>query len=399
MDFVLPTASKERLDELLVYLGDRVEEFKKCFDIESEWCWKYADLILRGTSQRKLDYAERHHIVPVTFYRSNGYNGFRWAKVVTDNNLTTLTFGEHVYSHYLMVHCVNAKYRGGCASAFWKLYTCNSKSTNRLPEDIDIISSIGELDAVRIRSMIDSVSKVDKRGGTHSWGDIKQQKREWAEQNKDRLKKQRHDNYMANREQRLLDSAIYYAQNPEVHLKASRKYSKTHRQEINEKSRQAYHADPQHRNEINKRSNEKHKEARKQHRKEYKAVNAPRIKQQNHLYYEKNKDDILAYGKKWAAQNPDKVKEKDRRYKAKQKADGKMWRMNPTTGKRCWMPANGIVFTIKPVGKFTKDGITLLESYPNIKQAAIANNIPHRTLSGWVNGQHKGKSDFVFKFL
>lgn len=38
MDFVLPTASKERLEELLVYLGNRAEDFKKCFDIESEWC-------------------------------------------------------------------------------------------------------------------------------------------------------------------------------------------------------------------------------------------------------------------------------------------------------------------------------------------------------------------------
>lgn len=399
MKFELPVASRQRLDDLLEYLGDRAEDFKKCFDIESEWCWKYADLILRGTMKRELAYGERHHIIPVTFYRSNGYKGCRWAKIVTDKNLAILTFGEHVYSHYLAVHCANANYRGGCASAFWKLYTCNFKSPNRLPEDIDIITRIGELDAVRIRSMIDSVANVDKRGGTHSWEDRKQQQREWAEQNKDHLKKQRHENYMSNREQRLLDSAIYHANNPEVHLKASRKYSKTHRNEINEKSRQTYHANPQHRQEINKRSNEKHKEVRKQHRKEYKIANALHIKQQNHIYYENHKDEILAYSKDWAKRNPEKVKEKDRRYKAKQKAEGKMWRVNPATGKRCWMPTDGKIFTIKPVGKFTKDGATLLESYPNIKQAGIANNIPHRTLCGWVNGQHKGKSDFVFKFL
>lgn len=29
MDFVLPTASNERLEELLVYLGDRAEESRK----------------------------------------------------------------------------------------------------------------------------------------------------------------------------------------------------------------------------------------------------------------------------------------------------------------------------------------------------------------------------------
>lgn len=43
MDFAVPIASKQRLDELLTYLGDRAIDFKKCFDIESEWCLKYAD--------------------------------------------------------------------------------------------------------------------------------------------------------------------------------------------------------------------------------------------------------------------------------------------------------------------------------------------------------------------
>lgn len=399
MKFELPVASRQRLDELLEYLGDRAEDFKKCFDIESEWCWKYADLVLRGTVSRELEYGERHHIIPVTFYRSNGYAGCRWAKIITHQNLTVLTFGEHVYCHYLAAHCVKSTYKGGCASAFWKLYTCNSKSVNRLPEDFEIIANINNLDAIRVRSMIAAVSNVDKRGGTHSWQDIKQQKREWAQLNAERLKQQRHDNYMANREERLLQSKIYHANNPEVHLRASRKYSETHRDEINEKSNEAYHANKEHRKEIQHRSNEKHKETRKEHAKQYRAAHRAERSAYNKQYEQEHKEARVAYRKQWAKNNPDKVKDKSSRYKAKQKAKGLMWRMNPATGKREWMPTNGKIFIIKPVGKFAKDGVTMLTSYANIKEAAIDNNIPHRTLSGWVNGQHKGKSEFVFKFL
>lgn len=42
MSFEIPTADRTRLDQLLEVLGDRADDFKKCFDIESEWCWKYA---------------------------------------------------------------------------------------------------------------------------------------------------------------------------------------------------------------------------------------------------------------------------------------------------------------------------------------------------------------------
>ena len=73
MKFELPVASRQRLDELLEYLGERAEDFKKCFDVESEWCWKYADLVLRGVNARVLDYGERHHVIPFTYYKSIGY--------------------------------------------------------------------------------------------------------------------------------------------------------------------------------------------------------------------------------------------------------------------------------------------------------------------------------------
>lgn len=79
MTFTLPEARRERMDQLLEYLrdtslyseyyiGNRAEDFKKCFDIESEWCWKYADSVLRGLEKRELEYAEGHHIVPASFY-------------------------------------------------------------------------------------------------------------------------------------------------------------------------------------------------------------------------------------------------------------------------------------------------------------------------------------------
>ena len=88
MKFKMPTASRKRLEKLLEYLGDRAKDFKKCFDIESKWCWKYADLVLRGMKRRRLKYAEGHHIVPASFYGKRN-------RAVSNANLTILSFSEH----------------------------------------------------------------------------------------------------------------------------------------------------------------------------------------------------------------------------------------------------------------------------------------------------------------
>lgn len=322
---------------LLRKLGERSLDFIEHFDISSEWCQKYATLVLLGMSNRKLDYAERHHIIPVSFYRKNGYTGNRWGASITLNNLSSLSFGEHVYAHYLAVKCSNPKYVGGCAAAFWKLYTCNSKSSGVLPEDLEVISRIGELDAMRIRSMISSVATVTERGGTHSWEDIKQYRREWADINAERLKQKRHSYYIENREDFLYKSSIYHKNNPEVHLKASRKYSESHRVELNKKSNVFYHENKELCKQRNKASYEKHKDSRRAAAKKYREEHREHRLEYNRQYYVEHREERLSYNREYNKRNPEKAKAKSKKYKDAKVAAGYRWRMDKILGKRTWV--------------------------------------------------------------
>lgn len=334
---VIISNSRGSLAILLRDLGEKSKDFIECFDVKSKWCEKYAALIMRGRTTRKLEYAERHHIIPVSFYRYNGYIGNRWGKDITDNNLAVLSFGEHLYTHYLAVRCSKPQYVGGCAAAFWKLYKCNSKTKGHLPEDFEIMGRIDGLEATRVRSMMPSVSKVTERGGTHSWEDIKKQKKEWAQLNAESLRDKHHCWYMTHREECLIKSRIYHQNNPEVHLRASRKYCSTHREEIKEKSKKFYNENKELCAVRNKASYEKHKDTRRAAAKVYREVHRPERLEYNKLYYESHKLERLAYGKAWAKQNPEKVKAKSKKYKDAKVAAGYRWRMDKTLGKRTWV--------------------------------------------------------------
>ena len=136
MNFTLPEARRKRMEQLLEYLGERAEDFKKCFDIESEWCWKYADLVLRGMEKRELGYAEGHHIVPVSFY------GKRGCIKVDDRNLTVLTYGEHLWSHYCLVWCATGKMRGKMVRAFLVMYRIGrSRSSSLMPSEAELLDA------------------------------------------------------------------------------------------------------------------------------------------------------------------------------------------------------------------------------------------------------------------
>ena len=87
------------------YSGNRADDFRKCFDIESEWCWKYADLMLRGMESRNLADTKQHHIVPVSYYKSTGLKCFHNHPSVTTGNITELSAVEHLYAHYLLTKC------------------------------------------------------------------------------------------------------------------------------------------------------------------------------------------------------------------------------------------------------------------------------------------------------
>lgn len=210
MTFILPEARRERMDQLLEYLGDtsryseyysgnRAEDFKKCFDIESEWCWKYADLVLRGMDARDIEYGERHHIIPFTYYKSILGKVSRKSRLVNESNLCILDYIEHIYAHFCMAHCAcNENFRAKMARAFCHMSGFITKINKN---DVNLVDSI--IPKQEIRSMMPSVIKVEAEGRTHFWEDPKQaaadwralhredakiRSREWYANNKDRAK-------------------------------------------------------------------------------------------------------------------------------------------------------------------------------------------------------------------
>lgn len=178
MKFKMPTASRKRLEKLLETLGSRAKDFKKCFDIESKWCWKYADLVLRGMKKRDLEYAEGHHVVPASFY------GKRGCDTVDNSNLTVLTYGEHVLAHYCLIWCATGKMRGKMVKAFLIMYNvCMAGRKPLMPSEEELLDAIPEMEIKRIQAMEPKWAKLEAEGRTHKSEDPIQYKKDYREAN------------------------------------------------------------------------------------------------------------------------------------------------------------------------------------------------------------------------
>lgn len=195
MNFTLPEARRERMEQLLEYLGDtsrysedykgnRAEDFNKCFDIESPWCWKYADIILRGLEKRPGKPGDEvHHAVPRSFYGVK-----RNCRKIDAGNLFTLSYAEHVWAHYCLVWCATGKMQGKMATAFMIMYgkgICNKHAL--MPSEAELLDAIPEMEIKRIRAMEPRWAKVEADGRTHFSEDPKQYKKDWREANKGKI--------------------------------------------------------------------------------------------------------------------------------------------------------------------------------------------------------------------
>lgn len=404
MKFELPVASRQRLDELLEYLGDRAEEFKKCFDIESEWCWKYADIVLRGLDERNLEYAERHHIIPVAYYKLNGVQVGRWADTIAKGNYTVLSFAEHLYAHYCLALCSTGELNGKMSVAFCTMWGADVRGGFDIPEESKLLTMITEADVSRIRGMNPQVSKVDADGRTHFYEDpekaqkesgrayyeenkelvkqrnkkrreehrdeliaygkqwyrdntehvkeyqknyqennrekISSQRKDYREKNKERIAKKKHDDHIKNREADNARGRKWYAENKEYCQEKSKEYRDTHREEKREHDRK-YHQE--NRDAIlvkNKERYQKNKDKISAKQKEYRANNKEAIAVRKKQYAEENKDKISAHRKECYNANPEKYKQKSRDFAAAKKAAGYRYRKDPTTGKQPRPPGN-----------------------------------------------------------
>lgn len=403
MDFVLPTASKERLEELLVYLGDRADDFKKCFDIDSEWCWKYADLMLRGLQTRSLEYGEQHHIVPFCWYKVNGCKANRLSMEVCDHNVTILMFSEHILAHYCAAMCGINEMRDKNAVAFWHMYNVKQRNTHTLPDLDELYDVISTADAIRVRSMIDKIARLDAEGRTHRWEDPKQAYKDYRAAYKEAIKLRVQRHYAEHKDEILAYQKDYYMNNSDK-VKAR---NKTYRANNSDKVAAYQHdhyiqnkADKQEYDKEYRRKNNKRIKARSA---KYRKENAPKIAEKKHTYYVENKPMIAEKAKQHRIETREETSRKKKEIYNQKIADGYRYRKDPNTGKHTWLYVglkktnNGVVK--HPVNQFAMDGITLIATYNTIKDAAISVGVKAPCISAVCRGIKKTCKGYIFRYV
>lgn len=330
MKFEMPKADRSRLYQLLEYLsqpcehyaGNRAEDFKKSIDIESEWAWMYADLILRGLESRNLDYAEQHHIVQYSYYKMNGEKSGRLTNKMTERNMSSLTYLEHIYAHFILVKCSVKEMIPKNAFAFCHMWRTKHRCVKKhLPSEEEVLALITEEDATKIKMLQPHVAGVTKDGRTHSWEDIKQARRELAEKRKDIIKAKRKENYANNREEKRRKAKEYRDKNREHIRERNRKYADEHRDHIREREQQR---------------RENNKEALREYSKKHYAENKDYYHEHNVKYRAEHYDEIMEYKENYRKTHKKEIQEYSKRYAAEKKAAGYAKRKDPVTGKDVW---------------------------------------------------------------
>lgn len=363
-NFTIPKASKKSLQKLLEilskpcehYHGNRAEDFKKCFDIESEYCWRYAYLMLLGMKKRKLEYGERHHIVPFALYVMENHKvKYRETRYASENNLSVLTYQEHTYAHYCAAMCGIGPMKGKMAKAFFQMYGTRPKNMH---ETEDILAAISKSEFEFVRNLVPHIARVSSEGRTHSWEDPIQARKDYYYANQDEcnersrkyyqahqeeIREKGRNYYKCNAEERKAYSKKYYHENIEKCNERSRKYNAEHREELNAKSREYVRT---HQDEI-KAYREAHKEERKEYGKQYREAHREELRERSldfyHAhkeeldakskayqaahkeeraayaveYYKANKDKRLAYSAKYYNENKDKIQAREKAYREK----------------------------------------------------------------------------------
>lgn len=301
MNFTLPEARRERMEQLLEYLGSRSEDFKKCFDTESEWCWKYADLMLRGLDVREMEYAEKHHIVPASFY------GKRRCKSTDHHNETTLTFQEHLYAHFCLAFCSIGIMKGKMSCAFHYMFNIGPKKTKLFKED-DMLAYISSKDLERIKLEIPDIKRVTEDGRHHRW-EVSD-----YEYNK--------EIYNARRDKKSETNKALYRRTKAKRKKYNKKYYKENKDTISLNNKSYY---DEHKEQINARSRKNH------------AKNREENNRKSREYYAANEDRLREYARDYSATHREERRLKAINYRAAKKAAGYCVQRDPVTGKAKWV--------------------------------------------------------------
>lgn len=387
MNFTLPTASRKRLDELLTYLaqpcenypGNRAEDFKAAVDVESEWAWMYAALVLRGMKQRKLPYAERHHMVPFSWYKMNGFKGTRNSPYVCENNMSVLTYAEHTYAHFCLALMSAHIIKGKLATAFCRMFSYKSRY---LPGNEEVLNVISADDYDKVRLLQPHVAKVEAEGRTHGWVDINKARQEYRDlhkveraerelkryyDKKDIILEQKKVYYSSHREERSIANKEWRELNKDVLKEKRQTFRKEHPDIVKERDRIKYY---KHRDTIlvhHKQYYAEHKEECNEKSRKYYAEHRDECKEYNKVYHSEHRDELNAQSRKWHHEHRDYANMRRKAYalahkeedaaKRKAKYDAKVnegyrIRTDPVTGKRGW------VFVGRPETKFNEQTLS-----------------------------------------
>ena len=338
MKFKMPVAKRERLEELLEYLGktenyskyykgNRAEDFRKCFDTESEWCWKYADIVLRGLEKRTVGPGgEGHHGVPRSFYGVK-----RNCHRIDDGNWFTLSYVEHVWAHYCACYCATGKMQGKMARAFLIMYSigiCEKRPL--MPSEVELLASIPEMELRRIRAMEPRWAKVEAEGRTHHSEDPKQHKKDYYEANKDKITERNKAYYEANkdkiternkayreanREKIAEQNKVYQEKNKEHYCEYHKAYREANREKIAERNKTYRKANKKKITERNKAYWEVNKEKCHKKHKLWCEANKEKLTEYHKVYYEANREKLIEYQKDLYEANKDKIIEQHKAYR------------------------------------------------------------------------------------
>lgn len=405
MGFTIPSARRKRIEQLLGYLadtsnyakwynGNRAEDFKACFDIESKWCWKYADLVLKCLARKKgeLEYGECHHIVPRTFY------GKRKDDVtICKGNIVTFTFAEHVFAHFCLAMCALEWFSMNMAVAFAMMYGYRGKVTKMvMPEEAVLVDGLPEMEVRRICSMNPNGSRIDEEGRTHYFEDpiqavkessaarykrlrpvIREQQKAKYAANRDEICKRARDDYAANkggrRDKAIINANKYRQENPEKVSACKHKYY------------------------------EEHADVIKNNVREWEKKNSERVKENHRRWRTENREKANALSKQWKHDNRERYLTSEKSWRERKIAAGYRIRLDPETGKRHWMfvgiPQGPRVIRkpIRPVNQYDLDG-NFIASYASMTEASSTTGIDISYISYVCSGQRKTTCGFVFKY-
>lgn len=292
MKFKLPTASRKRLEELLEYLGDRAGDFRKCFDVESPWCWEYADLVIRGLNKKSGSYIETHHIIPIAYYLPGNTRKLkhRFTAKYTIRNVTGLDCAEHIKAHYCMVRCANGD-PNVHAMAFIFLYRIYKNGCRK--REHDAIAPFSDETVFEILGMLSTVRKVTEEGRRHKFDDKKGYQQDWREAN--------------------IELVNGYKQDwREANIERIRAYDR----ERNSGSRRGY-------------------------MKEYLAIywktKKPKLQKYRKDWVKKNEAHVKQYQHDRYTEHHDEIRAQQKAYREAKRAAGFRWRKDPETGKYRWI--------------------------------------------------------------